>query len=194
MSDERPVCPSCHQDLISYRDGCGSCGWQGIPVQVKQQGIILRDLGDKFEIALNDGSVGVYHKLYVYPSVDAGDVRQPNFPLEKADATLRRRTDGAYKVRTQVPHTAPPQRNAHQARKRPPSGTLYSYIATRWNKRGIEKQYRYWAYSYEVKDPKTGQWETKKKSVSRGKRERVSYAIAQNKPVEYILSILDGKA
>jgi hypothetical protein len=177
MSDERPVCPSCSQELISYRDGCGSCGWQGIPVQVKQQGVILRDLGDKFEIALNDGSVGVYHKLYVYPSVDAE--RPSSYPLEKADATLRRRTA---------------QRNAHQARKRPPSGTLYSYIATRWNKRGIEKQYRYWAYSYEVKDPETGQWETKKKSVSRGKRERVSYAIAQNQPVEYILSILDGKA
>jgi len=174
------VCPSCHQELISYRDGCGVCGWQGIPVQVKQPGVILRDLGNQFEIALNDGSVGVYHKLYVYPSANQpADQRQPNFPLEKADATLRRRTA---------------QRNAHQARKRPPSGTLYSYIATRWNKRGIAKQYRYWAYSYEVKDPETGQWETKKKSVSRGKRERVSYAIAQNKPVEYILSILDGKA
>jgi len=105
------VCPSCHQELISYRDGCGVCGWQGIPVQVKQPGVILRDLGNQFEIALNDGSVGVYHKLYVYP---LDGEHQPNYPLEKADATLRRRTDGAYKVRTQVPHTAPPQGNAHQ--------------------------------------------------------------------------------
>ena len=124
---------------------------------------------------LNDGSVGVYSKLYVYPS---SDERQSSYPLEKADATLRR-------------HTA--QRNAHQANKRIPSGTLYSYIATRCNKKGVEKQYQYWAYSYEVKDPKTGQWKTKKKSVSRGKRERVSQAIAQKKSVEYILSILDGK-
>ena len=162
MSDERPVCPSCNQELISYRDGCGVCGWQGIPVQVKQQGIILRDLGNQFEIALNDGSVRAYSKLYVYPSSDAGDVREPNFPLEKS-------------------------------RKRPPSGTLYSYTATRRNKKGIEKQYQYWAYSYEVKDPKTGQWKTKKKSVAKGKRGRVSHAIAQNKPVEYILSILDGE-
>jgi len=183
MSDDRPVCPSCSQELTSYRDGCGVCGWQGIPVQVKQPGVILRDLGNQFEIALNDGSVGVYHKLYVYP---LDGEHQPNYPLEKADATLRRRT-------------AP--RNAHQANKRIltkapgiPSGTLYSYIATRRNKNGIEKQYRYWAYSYEVKDPETGQWKTKKKSVSRGKRERVSYAIAQKKSVEYILSILDGKA
>jgi len=98
MSDDRPVCPSCSQELTSYRDGCGSCGWQGIPVQVKQPGVILRDLGNQFEIALNDGSVGVYHKLYVYPSANQpADQRQPNFPLEKADATLRRRTDGAYK-------------------------------------------------------------------------------------------------
>lgn len=175
MSDERPVCPSCNQELISYRDGCGVCGWQGIPVEVKQQGLILRDLGDKFEIALNDGSVAVYSKLYVYPSADQ---RQSSYPLEKADATLRRRTA---------------QRNAHQARKRSPSGTLYSYTATRRNKKGIAKQYQYWAYSYEVKDPKTGQWKTKKKSVSRGKRERVSNAIAQNKPVKYILSILESR-
>ena len=159
MSDEQPVCPSCNQELISYRDGCDVCGWQGTPVQVKQQGIILRDLGDKFKIALNDGSVGVYSKLYVYPS---SDERQSSYPLEKFN-------------------------------KRIPSGTLYSYIATRRNKKGIEKQYQYWAYSYEVKDPETGQWKTKKKSVSRGKRERVSHAIAQKKSVEYILSILDGK-
>jgi len=161
MSDEQPVCPSCNQELISYRDGCGVCGWQGTPVQVKQQGIILRDLGDKFKIALNDGSVGVYSKLYVYPS---SDERQSSYPLEKFNK-----------------------------RTRTPSGTLYSYIATRRNKKGIEKQYQYWAYSYEVKDPETGQWKTKKKSVSRGKRERVSHAIAQKKSVEYILSILDGK-
>jgi len=164
MSDERPVCPSCNQELISYRDGCGVCGWQGMPVEVKQQGIILRDLGNQFEIALNDGSVGIYSKLYVYPSSDAKHLS--SYPLEKFNKRTRIRT---------------------------PSGTLYSYIATRRNKKGIEKQYQYWAYSYEVKDPETGQWKTKKKYVAKGKRGRVSYAIAQNKPVEYILSILDGE-
>jgi len=109
MSDEQPVCPFCNQELISYRDGCDVCGWQGMPVQVKQEGIILRDLGNQFEIALNDGSVGVYSQLYVYPSVDTGDVREPNFPLEKADATLRRRTA---------------LRNAHQVKQRIPLETL----------------------------------------------------------------------
>jgi hypothetical protein len=81
MSDEPPVCPSCNQELVSYRDGCGVCGWQGMPVQVKQEGIILRDLGDKLEIVLNDGSVAVYSKLYVYPSADQ---RQSSYPLEKS--------------------------------------------------------------------------------------------------------------
>lgn len=161
MSDEQPVCPSCNQELVSYRDGCGVCGWQGMPVQVKQEGLILRDLGNQLEIALNDGSVRAYSQLYVYPSSDAKHLS--SYPLEKS-------------------------------RKRPPSGTLTSYIATRRNKKGIEKQYQYWAYSYEVKDPKTGQWKTKKKSVAQGKRERVSNAIAQKKPVSYILSILEGRA
>lgn len=96
------VCPSCHQDLISYREGCGVCGWQGIPVQVKQPGVILRDLGNQFEIALNDGSVGVYHKLYVYPSVDAE--RPSSYPLEKANRRILTKAPGI------------------------PSGTLYSYI------------------------------------------------------------------
>ncbi len=162
MSDKQPVCPSCNQELISYQDGCGVCGWQGIPVEIKHQGLILRDLGDKFEIALNDGSVGVYSKLYVYPLRPSPTAeRQSSYPLEKS--------------------------------KKPPSGSLYSYLVTRRNKKGIEKQYQYWAYSYEVKDPKTGEWKSKKKSVSRGKRDRVARAIAANKPVEYILSILNGE-
>jgi hypothetical protein len=150
-------------------------------VQVKQPGVILRDLGNQFEIALNDGSVGVYHKLYVYPSSDAEC--QSSYPLEKANKRILTKAE---ELSLEVSSKA--------CKLRPASGTLYSYIATRWNKRGIAKQYRYWAYSYEVKDPETGQWETKKKSVSRGKRERVSHAIAQNQPVAYILSILDGKA
>jgi len=159
MTANQSVCPCCRQELISYQLGCGVCGWQGIPVEVKQPGFILRDLGDQFEIALNDGSIAVYSKLYVYPLADGC---QTSYPLEKS-------------------------------KKRPPSGTLYPYTVTRRNKKGIEKQYQYWAYSYEVKDPKTGKWKTKKKSVSRGKRERVRHAIAQNQPVEYILSILDGE-
>ncbi len=43
---------------------------------------------------------------------------------QKADATPRRRTDGAYKVRTQVPHIAPPQGNAH------PEKTIETIVAT----------------------------------------------------------------
>lgn len=162
-----PVCPECHQQLISYQDRCNACGWQGTPVQVKQQGIILRDLGDKFEIVLNNGSVKVFDQLNTYPLPDTE--RQLSYPLEKLNYPLEK------------------------SKKPSPSGTLYPYTVTRRNKKGIQKQYQYWAYSYEVKDPKTGKWKSKKKSVPRGKREQVSYAIAQKKPVSYILSILEGQ-
>jgi hypothetical protein len=76
MPDEPsiPICPQCRHELTSYKERCAVCGWQGTPVEVKQQGTILRELGDKFEIALNDGSVGIYHKHEVYPSPE----RQPN--------------------------------------------------------------------------------------------------------------------
>jgi hypothetical protein len=69
----------------------------------------------------------------------------------------------------------------------------YSYIAHRKNKKGINKEYQYWAYSYEVKDPETGKWKSLKKSVSKRMKQRVKDAIAQRRPVSYVLEILAGK-
>ncbi len=110
------ICPKCAAQVIQLSDGCGVCGWnenqklQGdklsIPCEIRWQhqqpieGIIIRDLGEKFDVQINDDpiledQILTIAKIYVFPKLPSPKKCRTTRDLSPCKKSRRKRGEGS---------------------------------------------------------------------------------------------------